>query len=392
MKRKVGALIFGMIAGGVPSFGNATTGIYLTGYGAQEQGMGGATIAVGQSAMAAATNPAGMAFVGERLDIGTGALLPNSTTEANGTDYRLKSSVVPFLEFGYNHVVNNDITAAISSWASGGGTKYGSPFGGIPGNSATESQAVFVHFAPTVTYKFANQHALALSLVGSIATFRLDGIEAQSGQPNRGRDWESGYGFKIGWLSQISQQFSIGAFYASKVKYSKFKKYSEILPNGGELDEPEHYGIGAAVRPVPTLLIEFDYLRYNYSKTKGFGSRLNFNVPLGSPDGSGFGLRDVNLLRLGAAYDVSSRWTIRGGMEFGQSPISSENTTFTFLMPVTPDKTFTVGATYHLEKLSDISFGYAFSPQRRINGTGVSTGVNPESRLNYFTVSYSKKF
>lgn len=385
-------LLFTCLTGVAPSFCGAVTGIYLTGYGTQEQGMGGATIAVGQSAMAAATNPAGMAFVGERLDAGMGALLPHSTTESYGVNYSIDPSAAPFLELGYSHVINDSITVGISSWASGGGTKYGSPFGGIPGNSATESQGVFVHFAPTVSYRFAESHALALSVVGSVATFRLDGIEAQSGQQNRGRDWEPGYGIKAGWLSQATDQLSFGAFYASKILYSRFEKYGRILPNGGDLEEPEHWGVGVAFKPSTDTLLAFDYLRYNYSRAKGFGNRLNFSVPLGSEDGSGFGLRDINVFRIGGSYNVSAKWTVRGGAELGNSPVTSDNTLFTFLMPVTPDKTFTLGATYHLDMSSDISLAYAYSPTKRIEGTGVSTGVNPEAHLHYFGVSYSMKF
>lgn len=392
MNNRAKVLLFAAAASSVPSIGNATTGIYLTGYGVKEQGMGGVGIAVAQSAMAAATNPAGMAFLGNQLDASLGTLLGNSKTEASGREFHMESAVVPFLDFGYSHVVNKNISVGFSNWASGGGTKYGSPFGGIPGNSATDSQGIFLHFAPTITYKIANRHALAVSLVGSVTTLRIDGIEAQSGQTNCGREWEPGLGIKVGWLSKFSDEFSAGAFYASKIYYKKFKQYSQLLPDGGDLDEPEHWGVGLAFKPESSLQIGIDYLRFNYSKTKGFGNRLNFSVPLGNTNGSGFGLRDVNILRMGVSYDLSSKWTVRGGMELGQSPITSDNTAFTFLLPVTPDKTFTIGATAHLEKESDISFIYALTPRKRINGTGASAGVNPEARANYLGVGYSKKF
>lgn len=391
MKRSTTALTIAL-ATGLSPLATAATGIYLTGYGTQEQGMGGATIAVGQSAMAAATNPAGMAFVGNRWDIGFGTILPNSTTEANGTSYKIKRSVAPFMEFGYNQNVNEAMSAGVSVWSSGGGTKYGAPFGGIPGNSATESQGVFLHVAPTISYKFNNHHALALSLVGSVSTFRLDGIESQSGQSNRGRQWEPGYGFKLGWLSEFTPYFSVGAFYASKVKNKKFDKYDHILPDGGSLDEPEHWGIGVALKPTSSLLFALDYLRYNYGDTKGFGNRLNFSVPFGSENASGFGLRNVNVFRGGAAYNLNEKWTIRGGVEFSKSPITSDNTAFTFLLPVTPDRTYTLGATYNMDKATDISMAYAYSPNKRIEGTGLSTGVNPRTKLNYFAISFSKKF
>ena len=188
MKRLASHLIFGITAAVSFQTANAATGIYLTGYGAQEQGMGGATIAVGQSAMAAATNPAGMAFVGQRFDVGFGALLPESNTEANGVNYKVKKSTVPFLELGYNHPIDEKLSLGISVWSAGGGTDYGAPFGGIPSNSATSSQGVFIHAAPTISYKIGQHHAFALSLVGGLSTFNLEGIEAQSGQSNPGRE------------------------------------------------------------------------------------------------------------------------------------------------------------------------------------------------------------
>ena len=44
----------------------ATNGTMPHGYGIKAQGMGGASIALPQDALAAANNPAGMAFVGNR--------------------------------------------------------------------------------------------------------------------------------------------------------------------------------------------------------------------------------------------------------------------------------------------------------------------------------------
>jgi len=72
---------------------NATNGYFAHGYSTKEKGLAGAGTAYSQDAMAAANNPAGMAFVGNRMDIGaalfspsprsykvTGQPLPQSTT------------------------------------------------------------------------------------------------------------------------------------------------------------------------------------------------------------------------------------------------------------------------------------------------------------------------
>ena len=48
----------------------ATDGYFAHGYGVKAQGMGGVGIALPQDALAAATNPAGMGLIGDRIDFG----------------------------------------------------------------------------------------------------------------------------------------------------------------------------------------------------------------------------------------------------------------------------------------------------------------------------------
>jgi len=48
----------------------ATNGYLQHGYGVKSQGMAGVGIALPQDGLAAATNPAGTAFVGDRIDVG----------------------------------------------------------------------------------------------------------------------------------------------------------------------------------------------------------------------------------------------------------------------------------------------------------------------------------
>src|SRR3989344_5652211 len=48
----------------------ATNGYFAHGYGTRAQGMAGAGVALPQDALAAATHPAGMVLVGNRIDVG----------------------------------------------------------------------------------------------------------------------------------------------------------------------------------------------------------------------------------------------------------------------------------------------------------------------------------
>ncbi|NOQ69609.1 MAG: hypothetical protein GQ573_05850, partial [Gammaproteobacteria bacterium] len=49
---------------------NATNGYSMHGASTKEKGLAGAGVAYSQDALASANNPAGMAFVGERFDVG----------------------------------------------------------------------------------------------------------------------------------------------------------------------------------------------------------------------------------------------------------------------------------------------------------------------------------
>ena len=56
---------------------NATNGYFSHGFSTKEKGLAGAGTAYSQDSLAAATNPAGMAFVGERMDIGLQLFSPS---------------------------------------------------------------------------------------------------------------------------------------------------------------------------------------------------------------------------------------------------------------------------------------------------------------------------
>ena len=64
------------IAAALPLAAGATDGYFSHGYGMQAKGMGGAATAVAESAFGAATNPATMAFAGNRWEVGLDVFSP----------------------------------------------------------------------------------------------------------------------------------------------------------------------------------------------------------------------------------------------------------------------------------------------------------------------------
>ncbi|WP_175972094.1 OmpP1/FadL family transporter [Burkholderia sp. BCC0322] len=392
-RRKVISLVLALSVG-VVNVCVASTGIYTTGYGTREQGMGGVGVAAGESALAPAGNPAGIAFSGDRLEIGGGLFVIHGGAQENGTTYSAQTGITPMPEFGYVKSLSQSLVFGVASWAAGAAMSYRTPYGPFPQNSNTSSEAILMHVAPTVAYRFGAEmnHALALSLVGALSTVNVKGVETQTGLPNQGRNWTPGYGFKIGWMSQITSQISMGAFYASKIRYTPWYKYDHILADGGRFEEPVQYGVGIAFRPTPKWLIGFDWIRFNYGGTHMLGNPIDFSEPLGAVNGSGFGLTNVNAYRVGVQYDVTDKLTLRGGFEITNQPVTPANTAFTFLAPVTPNRTYTVGATYCVSKQSELSFAYSVSPRVQINGTGLSAGTNSFGQNNSVAFAYTKKF
>ncbi|MCZ7655826.1 MAG: hypothetical protein M5R42_18500 [Rhodocyclaceae bacterium] len=121
----------------VPGMAWATNGYFSHGYGMKAKGMGGVGIALPQDALAAATNPAGMVMVGDRLDVGVdwfrpirdseivGSLAPGVNGDYNGSDQ--KNFFVP--EFGYNKMLGWNMSLGVSVYGNGGmNTNYKNGF------------------------------------------------------------------------------------------------------------------------------------------------------------------------------------------------------------------------------------------------------------------------
>jgi len=127
-----------------PGMALATNGYFSHGYGMKSKGMAGVGIALPQDAMAAATNPAGMAFVGDRLDVGVDwfrpirdteivspfGVIPGLTGDFSGNGK--KNFLVP--EFGYNKMLGWNMALGVNVYGNGGmNTTYDNgpaPFGG----------------------------------------------------------------------------------------------------------------------------------------------------------------------------------------------------------------------------------------------------------------------
>jgi long-chain fatty acid transport protein len=373
-----------------PGLALATTGYFAHGYGIKAKAMGGVGIALPQDALAAATNPAGIAWIGNRIDLGAdwftpdrGASITGSGAGANGTydGNDTKSFLIP--ELGYNRTLSPNLTFGVAVYGNGGmNTDYKTnPFAafGGSGNAGVDLMQLFV--APTVAWKSGN-HSLGASLNLAYQRFKAEGIQGFAGMSaspgnvsNRGYDDSTGFGVRVGWTGQVTSAVTLGATYQSKTKMGKFDKYSGLFANQGEFDIPENYGLGIAVKAGPRLTVAADVVQINYSDIPAVGNTADClfvtgTCQLGGTNGAGFGWRDTTVYKIGFAYELNPGTTLRGGYVKLKQPIPASQTFFNILAPGVVEDHLTLGVTVETSKSSELTVMYMHAFEKKVNGSG----------------------
>jgi long-chain fatty acid transport protein len=393
MKMKKIAALLAIAAASGSAF--ATNGYFSHGYGIKAKSMGGVGIALPQDSLAAASNPAGMAMVGDRMDFGVDLFSPIRTatwTATNGAysrpleDYKSGKNLFAVPEFGYNKMLGWDMAVGINVYGNGGmNTDYGKiVISGATTNTYSNLEQMFI--APTFAWKINKDHSIGVSLNLVFQNFEARGLEsfdvatqtsAVGSVTNRGKDTSRGLGLKLGWTGQISPAVTLGATYQAKTKMSKFDKYKGLFAQQGKFDIPETYGFGIAYKANDKLTVAADVVQINYGAVKSIADNGDkfpgvAGTLLGSENGSGFGWGNQTVYKLGMSYQYAPNLMLRAGYNHAKTPLSSTQTFFNILAPATVEDHLTLGATWALADKSELTLSYMHAFEKKI--TGVSTG------------------
>ena len=408
----------------------ATDGYFPHGYGMKAKGMGGVSTALAQDSFGGANNPASMVWAGSRFDIGLDWFRPVRSAERSGAGFATLNGQVDsdrenfaIPELGYNQMIGSNMSLGVSVYGNGGmNTTYpqGSfDCGGGPANMLCGSGELGVDLmqliiAPTFAYKLNAQHSVGASLLLGYQRFKASGLQAFDNAPgfppftgspgnvtNRGYDSATGAGLRVGYMGRLSDAVSIGASYSSKVNMSKFKKYSGLFAEGGDFDIPSNYYVGVAFMPTPAWTLALDLGRINYSGVASVGNPSLPVAPLGAANGPGFGWKDVNVVKIGAAWRMNDAWTIRAGYNHGDNPITSADATFNILAPGVITDHYTAGFTWALDASSELTAALMIAPRQSVTGPSLFNGVMGAGAAGNETISmretslgiaWSKKF
>lgn len=309
---------------------------YLDAAGVKSFGMGNAGVAYPVDAVAGALNPAGMAFVGSRFDIGVGDFIQSGNTKVYGnaipafnTNYdATKTRHWPFVEFGLCYQLNPCISIGIVAYGKALPVKttYRVPFP-LFGTSKLNSELNQAHISPMLAIKINNSHSLGIAFnigiqrakVGGFQNFdTVQGTVDPGHVTNRGYSWSEGFGFSLGWLSRfLEDQLSIGIRYDSETHMSRFRKYTGFLAQKGKLNLPASIALGIAYKICPNLTLLADAEYVWLSKIKSVGNSVflpNGSVAkLGANNGPGHGYRNTWVYHFGAEYAFACESGVRLG-------------------------------------------------------------------------------
>lgn len=376
----------------LPLSAQATNGYFSHGYGIKAKGMAGAGIAYGQDAIAAATNPANMVLVGNRVDFGLDIFSPDRSTEITGnptaTTYDPNDDDIFYIpEFGYNQMINNDMSVGVSVFGNGGmNTSYKKPIGLFGStNAGVNLEQLFI--SPTFSMKVNPSNAFGVSLNLIYQRFKAEGLEnfdnsSQSSAPgsvtNNGHDTSTGFNVRLGWTGEINPMVSWGVTYQSEADMSEFEDYKGLFAEQGDFDIPETYGVGIKVSPTPTFNVAFDITRINYSDVRSIANPLLPNLgaaSLGDDGGAGFGWEDMTVYKLGFDWQVNPNLVLRAGWNHGEQPIPQSETFFNLLAPGVVEDHLTLGGTWTLQNGSELSFFYMHAFEETVNGENSIPGA-----------------
>ncbi len=411
MKSKIlrpNVFLIALLVGLNVSYLCATEGYFSLGYGARHKGVAGAGISLYHFSLANG-NPAGHVHLKKQFEVGLSFFNPNREFTVTGNPSGLPNTfgltpgtttsdtklfLIPRLA-GNWHIGDNS-AFSVSIFGNGGmNTNYPTQVFYDQGSSSTGVNLAQLFANLTYSMKLSDNHSVGVTAVLAFQQFEMKGVSTfapfssdATKLSGNGVSSATGFGFKLGYMGQLSDAFSLGLMYQSKVNMGAFEEYAGLFAEQGDFDVPASWTAGIAYKLSDKLTGMIDVKQIFYSKVNSVGNPINpmalppafLNpggdpnnpmdytpnpnyTPLGSENGSGFGWEDVTSYKIAFEYDASENWMFRGGFSSGNNPITSSEVLFNILAPGVIRNHIALGLSRKLAngKRFDVSLNYALS-------------------------------
>ena len=377
-----------------PATALATNGYFSHGYGTHSKGLAGAGAALPMSSMDAATNPANMVHVGNRLDLGAALFSPQReyTVEnppAGGFGLapgNVESDSDYFLipHIGWNKMLNDESSVGVTVYGNGGmNTDYPddvagtgqATFGGTSGAGVNLEQ-LFVN--GSYARKINDKASWGVSAIAAYQRFKATGLAAfapfssdDTNLTDNGHDDSFGFGARLGVQGEVAPGLRLAASYQTEMSMDEFDKYKGLFAEQGGFDIPASAVIGLAFDVTPASTLVFDIQKIWYSDVASIANPMLPNLApgsLGTDDGPGFGWDDMTVYKLGYQWATSDDMTWRVGVSTGDQPIPSSEVMFNILAPAVMEEHLTFGFTKAVGTSNEFNFAAMYAPKSSVKG------------------------
>jgi len=403
----------------------ATDGYFSTGYGTINKGLAGAGIAFYQGSLING-NPAGAAFLGNKYQLGVGLFNPNRQYTVAGNPSGMEGTfglmpgtvesdskifVIPSL--GANWMLNEKSAISAALFGNGGmNTDY--PTGTFYDQSSKTTGVNLIQMFGNISYsqKLGEKHSIGITGVLAFQTFEANGLasfasfsSAPTALSGTDTDRGFGYGFKIGYLGQLTDNFSIGVMYQSQVYMNEFDNYAGLFAEQGAFNIPSSWTAGFSWEVVEDLTLMGDVKSIMYSDVSSIAnpfSNLN-NAMMGDPtyllggdNGPGFGWEDIMVYKVGINYAGVDTWEFRGGVSIGQNPVQESEVLFNILAPGVVQNQVSLGLSKEVGNSGNqfhVAMNYAFNNSvKGANPLDPPSGQTIEIEMNQFELELGFSF
>lgn len=391
--------------------------------------MAGASTALPLDAFAAANNPAGIVYVGSRLDMEMELIklhrqvtISGSPTPATGIlplnpdTYESDSEWFPVPALAWSGQLDDEQSIGLALYGHGGvNTDYvatPNPLcpnagGGMFCTGTVGIDLAQAFIVPSYAHKFGHdgRFSVGIAPIFAIQRFKARGLSFLAPfssntdrLTNQGYDYSYGGGVRVGVLFEPIEGLHFGASYKSRIFMTPFSSYSGLIANEGSLDMPESFNLGLAWNVNDEWTGSFDVEHIRYSTIPELGSPILPNLfvaGLGQSSGAGLGLDDMTVFKWGLQWRPDDNWSWRMGVSYGKQPIPESQVLFNTLTAGVQEIHLTTGLTWSMSSEDEFSFAFMYSPTHAVKGQNVlNPGQTIELEMNQmsFQMAWTRRF
>ncbi|MCG8529972.1 MAG: OmpP1/FadL family transporter [Desulfovibrionales bacterium] len=355
-------------------------------YSARGNALGNAVMAQKADPSSIAVNPAQLNNLeGTQFAIGVSGVYPAATVDVsknnlpnNSTDigsFKGKSSLWLLPHFYATHKLSDDWAVGVAGFSRFGlGTEFDDDWAGRYDVTYVRIQSFSVN--PLIGYKVTDKLSVAagpeimwFEFTNRKATPNFLPTKTKFVDPDLEADCKGdsyGVGGSFGLHYQITDKIAVGASYRTEVKQT-VKGDMTIGPlegpAKGNIILPRQWAFGLSVKPVDALSVEVGATWVGWSSYSELAIVEDGDTPLPDMKARETRYHDAWRFNIGAEYNLTENWDIRGSYVYDQSPVNEDY--LSYLVPSNDRHLLSAGLGWHNDSWSvDGSYTYLFTDNR----------------------------